>query len=112
MSTTQEKQTYNGWTNYETWCCKLWMDNDQGSQEYWAENAREAQAHYVKNQYMTEDQRIVGALVNMLKADFEEQAEDWMRDKASFFADLMNASLSQVNWKEIAEALIDEQQDV
>jgi len=21
---------YNGWTNYETWQCALWLDNDQG----------------------------------------------------------------------------------
>ena len=25
---------YNGWTNYETWVTKLWMDNDEGSQEW------------------------------------------------------------------------------
>jgi hypothetical protein len=24
---------YNGWTNYETWLVKLWLDNDQWSQE-------------------------------------------------------------------------------
>ena len=23
--------TYNGWSNYETWAAKLWMDNDEGA---------------------------------------------------------------------------------
>ena len=23
-------QTYNGWTNYETWNVVLWMENDEG----------------------------------------------------------------------------------
>ena len=27
-------ERYNGWTNYETWLVNLWMDNEQGSQEF------------------------------------------------------------------------------
>jgi hypothetical protein len=27
--------SYNGWSNYETWNVKLWMDNDEGSYNYW-----------------------------------------------------------------------------
>lgn len=33
---------YNGWTNYETWLVKLWMDNEQGSYSYFQEEARHA----------------------------------------------------------------------
>jgi hypothetical protein len=36
-----EDTTYNGWTNYETSCVNLWIDNDQGSQEYWRDQAKE-----------------------------------------------------------------------
>ncbi len=32
---------YNGWKNYETWSVKLWIDNDQGSEQYWNEVAQE-----------------------------------------------------------------------
>jgi len=32
---------YNGWTNYETWLVKLWIDNEQGSQDYWIERAEQ-----------------------------------------------------------------------
>ena len=24
-----EKKEYNGWSNYETWQCALWLDNDR-----------------------------------------------------------------------------------
>jgi len=27
-------ETYNGWTNYQTWAVKLWMDNDEGAYRY------------------------------------------------------------------------------
>jgi len=30
---------YNGWTNYETWAVKLWMDNEEPSYRYWRERA-------------------------------------------------------------------------
>ena len=32
-----ENQTCNGWENKPTWLVKLWIDNDQGNQEYWRE---------------------------------------------------------------------------
>jgi hypothetical protein len=108
MSTTQETEKYNGWANYETWNCKLWIDNEQGSQEYWREVARWAQANPVENEYMTLERRIVHALADNIKEQFEEQAEAWMKGQASFFADIFNAGLSRVNWHEIAESLIEE----
>jgi len=109
MSTTTEtKDTYNGWTNYETWNCKLWMDNEQSSQEYWRKVARWAKANPIENEYMPLDRRIVHALADNMKEQFEEQAEEWMSDQASFFADIFNAGLSRVNWHEIAESLLGE----
>jgi len=26
---TTSTQEYNGWTNYETWACNLWLNNDE-----------------------------------------------------------------------------------
>ena len=28
-------KTYNGWSSYETWLVKLWMDNEEGTYNYW-----------------------------------------------------------------------------
>lgn len=35
------KKEYNGWQNYETWNVALWLDNEQGSYNYWRERAEE-----------------------------------------------------------------------
>lgn len=108
MSMTQDTETYNGWTNYETWVCKLWMDNDEGSQQCWRAQAHAAKANPIENEYMTPERRIVYALAETMQACFEEQAQEWMGNPASFFADIVNAGLSRVNWLEIAESLIEE----
>lgn len=80
-------ETYEGWTNYETWCVKLWMDNDQGSQEYWAEMAKELDLYDLEN-----------ALEN-------EHAEMAPASDASVYSDLMTHALGCVNWREIAESI-------
>ena len=49
---------YNGWTNYETWAVKLWIDNEQGTQLAWQDAAREAwdtAEDKYPNQFMDKD---------------------------------------------------------
>ena len=111
MSTTDKDKDYNGYTNYETWNVSLWMDDDPGEYEAMRDLAREAKANPIKNQYMAEDRRIVSTLKDSLKAYYEDQAEGWMPDQASCFADLFNSALGQVNWYEIAENLLEELAD-
>ena len=88
---------YNGWTNYETWVVKLWMDNDQGTYDYFREivtllpDVRPGVAKLT-------------ALVDWLKEHHEEQVPDL----EGFAADLLNAAMSEVNWHEIAASLIDD----
>jgi len=79
---------YNGWSNYETWAVRLWMDNDQGSQEYWSETAR-----------MCDDAR---ELAHYL----ERQHVEGMPDLPNgIYSDLLLSALRSVDWYEIALAL-------
>jgi hypothetical protein len=103
-----EHKEYNGWTNYETWSCKLWLDNDQGSYNYWTETAQQAYNDAEASKIFTKEEQAALDLAEMLKAHHEERAEEWMGDQASFFADIFNAALSEVNWHEIAKHYIDE----
>lgn len=80
-----EAQTYNGWTNYETWLVNLWITGDEG--------------------YYSRFQEIVSFGDSL--DDQAEALEDFLRSEhdgySSVWADLVNASLSEVNWYEIVE---------
>jgi hypothetical protein len=99
-------KTYNGWTNYETWVVSLWMDNDEGSCDYWRDRAREilAEAKRVPSDTFTpaEDATI------SLSDEIKEQHEEAQPEVTGVFADLINAAMSEVNWYEIAEHYVSE----
>lgn len=95
---------YNGWTNYETWAVKLWIDNDQGSQEYWLEMAQSIRADRSNIESIT-------VLADVLKDQHEEYAMEKLPD-AGVFSDLLAAALGSVNWREIAGNLIGESAEV
>jgi hypothetical protein len=100
-------QKYNGWTNYETWCVALWIDNSEGSQRHWREEARECLARD-----LDETGDCVSELSERLKSEFHDAVHDLLegaRASASVFADLLGASLGEVDWYEIAESIINEE---
>lgn len=95
--------TYNGWTNYETWNVALWMDNDQGSQEYWQEQAEEAYRDAQACETFSRAENASFVLADAIKDSHEEN----MPEISGTYADMLNAALGEVNWYEIAKNLVD-----
>lgn len=107
-----QEQGYNGWTNYETWVVALWLDNEEGSYNYWrevlAEIREESQDGGLRSEYspssVTDDDLVRYELADRLK----DQHEEFMPEVEGVYSDLLNAALSEVNWGEIAGNMMEE----
>ena len=106
---TTKDNRYNGWTNYETWAVSLWIDNDQATHDYWrqeaAGQAREsANCEMVQNRFWTSKDAARYNLAHQLKEEIMEAAPGM---EASVYSDLLQAAFDTVNWREIAENVLD-----
>ena len=105
------EQGYNGWTNYETWCVHLWLDNDEGSQSFWHDAAAEVyDACFGKDNAWS---NAIDGLADRLK--YEIEAHHPYRGEflakpleADMFCDLLDSALGKVNYREIAKAFLDD----
>lgn len=100
-------ETYNGWTNRETWAVALYINNDQG----WQESVHEALRAYRAE--MTEAHEPLSLIYagHLIQENVEEMfdvladggADSW----ESAFALLRDiGSLWRVNWDELGKAFL------
>lgn len=91
----ESHETYNGWTNRETWAVHLYITNDEGLYGYMREEVRA-------------ENDAAGAIRDWFEAQAEILADDpksLSRDLRMMLTDI--GSLWRVNWQEVAEALAD-----
>ncbi len=93
---TMETKTYNGWTNYETWCVNLWLTNEPSTAEELAtiikRNGDGYEASHVLREFVDE----------IRFGGYEEHPI------VNMFVDLLNTALGLVNWREIIENHLDD----
>lgn len=86
--------TYQGWTNYETWAVKLWLDNEQSTYSEVTEQARQQGINGVYD------------LAQWLESFTEEVYVTDQAPTSGLAADLFMSAWQNVNWREIAEAYL------
>ena len=96
--------THCGWSNYETWAVNLWLGNDAESEQHWRERARLAFAEAPESRQV-KDWNFTPAVAARIR--LAEELRDAVRgasplQEPTLYADLLAASLGEVDWYEIA----------
>ena len=92
-----ETTKYNGWTNYETWLVNIWFDQ---SLSEWA-----GEFEITSN----DELETKSALKTHLEDCFESYFEDCEKlPESGFLADIINASLREIDWYDIAEHYLED----
>jgi hypothetical protein len=102
-------EKYQGWANYPTWNVKVWIDNDEGSYNLWRGAARQALDTCGGSMIRREAAMIV--LAEQLEEHHDRTIFAAEEFKPSWQSDCLQWSIGQVDWREIAEAYIEEAWD-
>ena len=89
---------YNGWTNFETWNFNLWITNEEVDYKYALEMAGESTDRW--------------ELSKKLEEWAENMAEYHLTKHSSFIHDMVNSSIKEVNFYEVAEHLWEDNKGV
>ena len=104
---------YNGWTNYETWNFKLWLDNDQDLHNYIISEIKKIKAFPNKDNKTYEVSNFLRSYIednvpNLNVSTRSQSVHGSMSDKNGFYDDILNAALRDINTYEIAESYLED----
>ncbi len=102
------KKEYNGWTNYETWLVNLWMDNEEGSHRYWSVVAHDS----IQEHKCDEEPENWYYFERVLKEFLDDIGEGDTGRLYGMAADLLNAAISEVDTRAIAQSWVANQVEV
>jgi len=91
-------QKYNGWSNYETWLCNMWFDNFEFTDMMDMFDQCE------------DNSDVLDIIENYIKETVEEYVECSLSpgDQHGFINDMLNAAISEIDWRDIAEHYVDD----
>ena len=101
-----DNNTYNGWSNYETWNANNWVSDGMMDAETMAHDCL-AEAVEDETDMETAISNATDALAEQMEADCDELCADTC-PQSGLFADLLNSALARINWREIAENYVKE----
>ena len=104
---------YNGWTNYETWNFKLWLDNDEDLHNYIIGEIKKIKAFPNKDNKAYEVSNFLRSYIednvpNLNVSTRSQSVHGSMSDKNGFYQDILNAGLREINTYEIAESYLED----
>ena len=103
---------YNGWSNYETWNFKLWLDNDETVHNYIIDEIKKIKAiGYDAETYEVSNflrSYIDDNMPNLNVSTKSQSVHGSMSDKNGFYQDILNTGLRCINTYEVAESYLED----
>ena len=94
---------YNGWSNFETWNFKLWLDNDQDLHNYIMDEIKKIKE--IGTSHIHE----VSEVSNFLRSYIDDNVPNLnVSDKNGFYQDILNGGLREINTYEVAESYLED----
>lgn len=98
--------SYNGWSNYETWVVKLWMDNEEKTYRFWQNTIKSLAPDASVIVESREDRLTV--LADMIQGYHEAAMPTWRIPDV--YSDLLEHAFAQVDWMEIAKSMLEDEE--
>ena len=102
---------YNGWSNYETWNFKLWLDNDETTHKFVINKLKEIRAKFSDDDWKDFDitkEKAYKIAADFLRSYIDDNAPDLEISKNGFYSDILNAGLRVINTYEIAQSYFED----
>lgn len=92
---------HNGWSNYATWLCAVYVHHTRETYEYYKSLCKELQEE--------QEETAVEIITSNLRMQFELEAMKYEEQaNNTIWSSLINDAASQINYYEIAKALYEE----
>lgn len=104
----RESKLYNGHSNYETWAMSMHLDGNydgEGTYNHFQELAQEHYDSAETTRYTSRDDNARRSLADAIKEEMGKGCD--LIGQCSVYSDLMSAALSEVNWYDLAENLLE-----
>lgn len=93
------EEKYNGWTNYETWLLKAWINNDETDYNYFQNVARQTLENVADK--------------DKQQADFADHIKNYFADKKPrikpiFFQMLLETAFGRIDFKDISISILED----
>lgn len=106
-----DSRRYNGWTNYETWLCNLWFENfDFTDMMDMFDNCEDnCDVLDIIENYIKEhvEESVEYSLVAAWGVTTSRCGDISPSDQHGFIHDMLNAAISGIDWRDIAEHYVD-----
>jgi len=98
-----EQQGYNGWTNFETWAVNIWISSEEGDYLHWQEVAEGC-----RDEAGSDNAEVVELLADKLRDEHFALGDEPYSAEYGLFCDITKGDLWNVNWQEVAAAILEE----